>query len=225
MGSAVASGALAGAAIGSAIPIPGVGTAVGAGIGALAGYLGSRKTKGEKELEASNASEAARIQAEQARLGGGNGGMSASKLLAAQGAVRGQAASAANEQIANAMRGSTAAGASGLQQQAVANINEGEQRANTQGLSAVRAQDLDYAEQQRQALAAQKQQLFQNQITTTQWQKDRKAQVANSLAGAGQMAAGIPVSQVPVGGQGVGSAYTNQATQFTPVWDIGKKEQ
>ncbi len=100
-----------------------VGTAVGAGIGALAGYLGSRKTKGEKALEATNAAEAARIDAEQARLGGGNGGMSASKLLAARGAVHGQAASAANEQIANAMRGSSA-GAAGLQQQAVANINE-----------------------------------------------------------------------------------------------------
>ncbi len=166
MASAVATGALTGAAAGSVVGP--VGTAVGAGIGALAGYLGSRKTKGEKALEASNAAEAARIASEQARLGGGNGGMSASKLLAAQGAVRGQSASAANEQIANAMRGSTAAGASGLQQQAVANIQEGEQRANTQGLSNVRAQDLDYAEQQRQALAAQKQQLFQNQITTTE---------------------------------------------------------
>jgi hypothetical protein len=208
----VAKAALAGAALGTAIPIPGVGTAVGAGIGALAGYLGSRKTKGEKALEASNAAEAARIASEQARLGGGNGGMSASKLLAARGAVHGQAASAANEQIANAMRGSSA-GAAGLQQQAVANINEGEQRALSQGESNLRAQDLDYAEQQRQALAAQKQQLFQNQITTTEWQRQRKREVAAALAQSGQMAAGMPVSSVPAG---AGQAYQNQTVQYTP---------
>jgi hypothetical protein len=144
--------------------------------------------------------------------------MSQSKLLAARGAVRGQAASAANEQIAQAMRGSAMdAGASGLAGQRVAAVNEAEQRALSQGESALRAQDLDYAEAQRQALAAQKQQLFQNQITTTEWQKQRKAALAAALGASGQMAAGIPVPAVP---PGAGPAYQNQAVQYTPVTQL-----
>jgi hypothetical protein len=162
-----------------------LGTAIGAGIGALSGYLASRKTKGQKELEASNAAEQARITAEQARLSGGNGGMSASKLLNAQSAVRGAAASTANEQIANAMRGSAmGAGASGVQQNAVANAQEAEQRANAVGLSDIRNQDLDYAQRQRDALNAQKQALFQNQLTTTGMQQQNRQQLYGSIAGA-----------------------------------------
>lgn len=208
MGSAVATGALTGAAAGSVVGP--VGTAVGAGIGALAGYFGSRKTNGEKELEAANAQEAARIQHEQARLANGNGGMSASKLLNAQSAMRGAAASAANEQIANAMRGS-AAGPSGMQEGAIANAQENEQRALSQGMSAVRQQDLDYAQQQRDALQGAKQQLFQNQVTSTEYQRQRKRELAAALGAAGQTAAGVPVPAVPAGAV---PAYQNQSAQF-----------
>ena len=93
----------------------------------------------------------------------------------------------------------------------MANINEGEQRAISQGESSLRAQDLDYAEQQRQALAAQKQQLFQNQVTTTEWQKQRKAQVAAALGGAAQAATGIQAPAVPGGAP---AAYQNQTAQW-----------
>jgi len=208
MAGEVAKAALTGAALGTAVGP--VGTAVGAGIGALAGYFGSRKTKGEKALEASNAAEAARIADEQRRLGGGGGGMSASKLLGAQSAMRGAAASTANEQIANAMRGS-AAGPSGMQESAIANAQESEQRALSQGMSAIRQQDLDYAEAQRQAIAAQKQQLFQNQVTTTEYQRQRKRELAAALGAAGQTAAGLQVPAVPTGAY---PAYQNQAAQF-----------
>lgn len=182
-GSAIASGALSGAAAGSVVP--GIGTAIGAGLGALGGFLASRKTKGQKELEAANAAEAARIAAEEKRLAGGADGRSASAAMLAQSAIRGSAASAAQEQLAQANRGS-ATGASGQALQQAAAIQDAEQRGIQQGLSADRQQGLDSAAQQRGELAAMKQNLFQNRLATTGMQQQNRQQLYGALTGAAQ---------------------------------------
>lgn len=187
LGSA-ASGALSGAAAGSVVP--GVGTAIGAGLGALAGYLASRKTKGQKELEAANAAQAAQIAAEQARLAGGNGGLSDARRQAAQSAVRGAAASAAQQQLADVNRGS-ATGASGQALQQTEAIQRAEQGGVAQGLSNFREQDLAAAAQQRGELEAMKQNLFQNRLSTTGMQQANRQQLYGSLAQAGQQVAPI----------------------------------
>ncbi len=188
-----ASGAAAGALGGP------IGMGIGAAAGLAAGIIASRKTRGQKELEAANAAEAARIAAEQARLNGGNGGMSASKLLEARSAAQGQTAAAANQQIANIMRGS-ASGPSGMQQQQVAAVQDAQQRGLAQNESGIRSADLDYASQQRAGLEAQKAALFQRQLTTTGMQQQNQQALAASIGGAGQ-AAGMGAESYIQGGQ------------------------
>ena len=97
---------------------------------------------------------------------------------------------AANEQIANALRGSAmGGGASGLTGNMVASAQQAEQRAIAQGLSGIREQDLAAAQAQRDALIAQKQQLFNNTLTTSGMQQVVTIRIWSREGGRAQAAA------------------------------------
>lgn len=154
------------------------------------GIASGIKSKAEKSLEGDIASEKARLAAEEQRLSGGGGGMSASKLAAAQSQARGAASSAANEQIANAVRGSAAGGgASGMAQNAIGQAQMAEQAALAQNLSNIRAADLDYAQAQRDALVGQRAALFNQQMALKGMADQRKAAMLEAFG----QAAGVPL--------------------------------
>lgn len=96
------------------------------------------------------------VKADQARLAGGGGGMSAAKRQEMQGQVAGQVRGAQGELMAQAARGS-ANGAMGAPQaaQVMLGASNQAQQQMRQGLSDIRAQDLALAEGQRERLAQQ----------------------------------------------------------------------
>jgi hypothetical protein len=96
------------------------------------------------------------VKADQERLAGGGGGMSAAKRQEMQGQVAGQVRGAQGELMAQAARGS-ANGSMGAPQaaQVMLGASNQAQQQMRQGLSDIRAQDLALAEGQRERLSQQ----------------------------------------------------------------------
>lgn len=93
------------------------------------------------------------IEADRARLAGGNGGMSAGQRGRLTAEAMGGIQTQTNEALANLARGANSeAGYSGVQQQAMGDLQRASQGAGLQAASGIRDQDLASAEAQRQGL-------------------------------------------------------------------------